>query len=53
MIKYLPEIHQLIKELQDPKNISMYRKYGSYVGSPESVNYIHEKLGIDSKKKNT
>lgn len=53
MIKYLPDIQQLKEDLKDPKNIIMYRKYGSYVGSPESVNYIHEKLSVDPEKKNT
>jgi hypothetical protein len=53
VIKYLPDIQQLKEDLKDPKNIIMYRKYGSYVGSPESVNYIHEKLSVDPEKKNT
>jgi len=53
VIKYLPDIHQLKQELKDPKNLSMYRKYGGYVGSSESVEYLHRKLYLDSELKNT
>ena len=52
MIKYLPDIKQLQEELQDPNKLRMYRMYGGYVGSSESMKYLHEKLGVDSEKKN-
>jgi hypothetical protein len=52
VIKYLPELKKLQEELQDPNKLRIYRMYGGYVGSSESVKYLHKKLEVDSETKN-
>lgn len=45
IVKRLPEIERLRNELEEhPSNISYYAKYGGYIGSNESMNYLNEKL---------
>jgi hypothetical protein len=53
VIKYLPDLVKLQEELQDPNKLRIYRMYGGYVGSSESVKYLHERLDVDPEKKNT
>lgn len=52
-MKYLPDLEELKKELENPNTIDMYRKYESYVGSYESIKYLHEKLGVDLEPENS
>jgi hypothetical protein len=45
IVKYLPNIEKLKNELaQNPNNIVYYSKYGGYVGSTESMDYLNKKL---------
>jgi hypothetical protein len=45
IVKYLPDIEKLKNELkQNPNNIVYYSKYGGYVGSTESMDYLNKKL---------
>lgn len=53
VLKYLPEIEQLTKDLEDINKVKMYRKYGSFIGSPESIEYLHKKLGVDLEPENS
>ena len=53
IVKRLPEIENIKNELeQNPSNIRYYAKYGGYVGSTESMDYLNKKLEeyYDSKK---
>lgn len=53
VMKYLPEIDELRKELSNPNIVEIYRKYGSYAGSIESINYLHEKLNVVLEQENS
>jgi transcriptional antiterminator len=45
ILKHLPEIDKLKEELeQNPNKIVYYAKYGGYVGSSESSDYLNKKL---------
>jgi hypothetical protein len=42
VVKYLSDISELKAELSlHPENIVYYSKYSSFVGSTESIQYIH------------
>jgi hypothetical protein len=45
IVKRLPEIERLQHELEQyPTNIVYYSKYGGYIGSTESMEYLNKKL---------
>jgi|SaaInl0LU_22_DNA_1037365.scaffolds.fasta_scaffold106393_2 hypothetical protein len=45
IVKRLPEVNKLQSELeQNPNNIVYYSKYGGYVGSIESMDFLDIKL---------
>jgi len=45
VVKRLPELKDFKKELEDkPERIKYYNKYGGYIGSSESMDYLILKL---------
>jgi hypothetical protein len=53
VLKYLPELEQLKQELEDPNLRKFYNKYEGYVGSSESIEYLHKMLGVDPEPDNS
>ena len=51
--KYLPELEDLKKQLEDPKILEIYRNTAVYIGSYESVQYLLQLLEVDSELKNS
>jgi len=40
----LPDVKILKEQLKNPERLNHYRKYDTYIGSPESVEYLLKEL---------
>lgn len=51
---HLPDLHELEQIIEnDPTQIQYYEKYGAFIGTSESVNYINQKINEYHKNKNS
>lgn len=51
---HLPDLRKLEQIIEnDPTQIQYYEKYGAFIGTTESVNYINQKINEYHKNKNS